>query len=716
MGNVAAILSPDKAQMLQHLGLLFGRAMTGRVEITGVKVTGDGEHTAPRTRFFDVGDLEDAADYAAALNSEHMWNVYVGAATRIADVFPGKAARDEDFHRAWAIHADIDDGHDLAAVREHYRGLGIVPPFIVVTGRTPTTRAQLWWPLEEPISDADLYRRTLRGVAAILKTDPSVTAAKQLMRLAGGVNWPKKDGRVLEKTEIVQPGQAQAAFTLEQLHRALPPVDQLHSGGAIADVEIAHVGALGLEERVMDGREAYAFKLVRAHLHEYIGTTGCEPTPDELYRSVAPVYLAKVDLVRPGRGAEFLKQKCVEAVRAFESGQIPFMRNLDEAVQSWAERAREGGQAPDPLEDDEFGPAKAAEPAKPSSRPFRASELSGEPPERQWIVPEWIVEGAINSLYGDGGVGKTLLAQQLACAVSMGASWLGLPTKQGTVLAVLCEDEKDELWRRHNHIKAAMGHSVGNPFADVFLWPRVGDDNVLVRWDRDGKATLGAFYADVVAQVEELEPSLLILDTLADVYGGNEIDRPQVNYFVKTVLGGLVKARGEAGKPLTVLLLGHPSVAGKASGSGYSGSTAWNNAVRSRMYLTRPEEGAGDERILTRGKANYAKSGDETAVRLFFSEGVLHAQEDVEDGDSVLWAAKRDVVSEVDAKWRSGMPYNDRKGHARYIYTALPAEMSKGGFGGQITRQAIRECVDDGRIAPAKSNGKSGYRSAEHAR
>lgn len=714
MGNVAAILSPDRAQMLQHLGLLFGRAMAGRVEITGVKVTADGEHVAPRTRFFDVGDLEEAADFAAELNSEHMWNVYVGAATRIADVFPGKAARDEDFHRAWAIHADIDDGHDLAAVREHYRALGIVPPFIVVTGRTPTTRAQLWWPLEEPISDADLYRRTLRGVAATLKTDPSVTAAKQLMRLAGGVNWPKKDGRVLEKTEIVQPTQTQAAFTLEQLHRALPPVDQLHSGGAIADVEVSRVGALGLEERVMDGREAYAFKLVRAHLHEFIGTTGCEPTPDELYRSVAPVYLAKVDLVRPGRGPDFLKQKCVEALRSFEAGQIPFMRTLDEAVQTYAERVREGvGQAETPFDEDEFAPAASA---RPTSRPFRASELTGEPPERQWVVPEWIVEGAINSLYGDGGVGKTLLAQQLACAVSTGAPWLGLPTKQGTVLAVLCEDEKDELWRRHNHIKAAMGHAVGNPFSDVFLWPRVGDDNVLVRWDRDGKATLGDFYADVVAQVQELEPSLLILDTLADVYGGNEIDRPQVNYFVKTVLGGLVKARAEAGKPLTVLLLGHPSVAGKASGSGYSGSTAWNNAVRSRLYLTRPEEGASDERILTRGKANYAKSGDETAVRLFFSEGVLHAQEDVEDGDSILWAAKRDVVSLVDRAWSRGEPYSAQKGHKRFIHMALVSEMERGGFGPQITRQAIRECVDEGRIASAKSNGKSGYRSSEHAR
>lgn len=347
------------------------------------------------------------------------------------------------------------------------------------------------------------------------------------------------------------------------------------------------------------------------------------------------------------------------------------------------------------------------------SEPFRASDLSGDPPERQWIVAEWIVEGAVNSLYGDGGVGKTLLAQQLACAVSMGTAWLGLPTKQGAVLAVLCEDERDELWRRHNYIKSASGHTIGNPFSDVWLWPRVGDDNVMVKWNRDGEAVLGRLYEKIVATVERVEPALLILDTLADIFGGNEIDRPQVNYFVKTVLGGLIKRRGQAGKPLTVLLLGHPSVAGKATGSGFSGSTAWNNAVRSRMYLTKPDDGPSDERVLTRGKANYASSGDETAVRLFFADGVLHAQQDAQDGDSIVWACKRDIVSMVDRAWASGEPYTAQKAHRRYIYTALVAEMGRSGFGPQTVRQALRELiVDDGKISVSKSHDKRGYRSA----
>lgn len=711
MENVSPILAPDKAPMLQHLELLFGRALSGRIEITGIH-TDDQVRPRTRTRFFDVGELEAVADYAAEINAEPGRNVYIGAALRNDDVFPGNAADDADFLKTYAVWADADDADQLASAREAYRALEITPPFIVVTGRTPTTRAQMWWPLEAPIDDIDTLRGLLRGIVSALKTDPKVCTGKQLMRLAGTVNWPKKEDRVLERTEIALPSNAAREFPVERLERAFPPIARFAPGDGIQDVEIARGGALGLDEKITDGREGYAFRLVRAHLREWIGTTGAEPTPDELYKDVAPIYLAKADQVRPGRGPEFLKQKCVDAIRAYHAGQIPGMGSLEEAVQTWAERARGDGEA-DPFDDDEFGPDEP----KPASRPFQASEFSGEPPERQWIVLDWIVEGAVNSLYGDGGVGKTLLAQQLACAVSMGLPWFGMPTKPGTVLAVLCEDEKDELWRRHNDIKAALGHSVGNPFNRVWLWPRVGEDNVMVRWDRDGKATLGALYSEVVAMVEETEPSLLILDTLADVYGGNEIDRPQVNYFVKTVLGGLIKQRAAAGKPLTVLLLGHPSVAGKASGSGYSGSTAWNNAVRCRMYLTKPEEGGSDERILTRGKANYAASGDETAVRLFYADGVLHAQNDAADGDSILWAAKRDIVTLVDKAWNAGEPYSAQKTHKRFIHFALVAEMTRGGFDTQVVRQAIRELsIDDGKITVSNSHGKRGYRSANSER
>ena len=41
-------------------------------------------------------------------------------------------------------------------------------------------------------------------------------------------------------------------------------------------------------------------------------------------------------------------------------------------------------------------------------------------PPRRWIVPDWVPVGVTTLLYGDGGLGKSLLAMQLAtaCATS----------------------------------------------------------------------------------------------------------------------------------------------------------------------------------------------------------------------------------------------------------------------------------------------------------
>jgi hypothetical protein len=61
-----------------------------------------------------------------------------------------------------------------------------------------------------------------------------------------------------------------------------------------------------------------------------------------------------------------------------------------------------------------------------------------------------------------------------------------------------------------------------------------------------------------------------------------------------------------------VVLIGHPNKAGDS----YSGSTAWLNAVRSQIVLSRPENAQDpDTRVLTLGKANYARPDKEIAFR-----------------------------------------------------------------------------------------------------
>jgi RecA-family ATPase len=70
----------------------------------------------------------------------------------------------------------------------------------------------------------------------------------------------------------------------------------------------------------------------------------------------------------------------------------------------------------------------------------------------------------------------------------------------------------------------------------------------------------------------------------------------------------------------------HPSRNGLKTGDLDGGSTGWNNSVRSRWSLARPEAEDGaepdvDARILTRRKSNYSSIGDE--IRLQWRVGVL---------------------------------------------------------------------------------------------
>ena len=68
------------------------------------------------------------------------------------------------------------------------------------------------------------------------------------------------------------------------------------------------------------------------------------------------------------------------------------------------------------------------------------------------------------------------------------------------------------------------------------------------------------------------------------MFAGDENSRPQAQEFI-----GLLKRLARK-QNCALLLLAHPSLSGMATGTGMSGSTAWSNSVRSRLYLERGED------------------------------------------------------------------------------------------------------------------------------
>jgi RecA-family ATPase len=267
--------------------------------------------------------------------------------------------------------------------------------------------------------------------------------------------------------------------------------------------------------------------------------------------------------------------------------------------------------------------------ASPALSIFRPVDLEGRrPPARKWIVPGWIPCGVVTGLYGAGGEGKSLIAQQLQTSTAVGKPWLGLPVEPAPSLGVYCEDEFAELFRRQQDINPSYGISFSN-LEGVEWLPRYGMDNVLMTFGRTGVGETTAFQRQIIEAALDMHARLVIFDTAADGFAGNENDRGQVRQFISRALGSIaLKIDG------SVLLLAHPSRSGLKTNNdgqvdGDGGSTGWSNTMRSRLLLSTPAGESGEPkdvnaRILQRKKANYAARHDE--LRLRWSQGVIEPE------------------------------------------------------------------------------------------
>ena len=245
------------------------------------------------------------------------------------------------------------------------------------------------------------------------------------------------------------------------------------------------------------------------------------------------------------------------------------------------------------------------------------SSLEGKPiPERRWTVEGWIPDHQVTLLSGDGGVGKTLLGQQLLTACALGRDWLGMPTKSHKVFGMFCEDDEGEMHRRQEAINRLYGCSYGDLEENMAWFSFVGGDASLASFPMYDPQEPTMLWHRLVKSVQDFGAQVVVIDSLHDVFSGNEINRVHARGFIRQLQD---LAQGIDG---AVVLNSHPSRAGRAEGSGESGSTAWRNAVRSHLYLSYPkDEDDTDKRVLARKKSNYARINDE--IPLDWRDGVL---------------------------------------------------------------------------------------------
>jgi RecA-family ATPase len=329
---------------------------------------------------------------------------------------------------------------------------------------------------------------------------------------------------------------------------------------------------------------------------------------------------------------------------------------------------------------------------------FDAGDWEGVPIEpRRWVVHKRIPAGEPGIMSGDGGSGKTKLMLQLA--VAAGAElpdWIGGAVEiHGPAIVYSAEEKLKEMHRRTFDIIEHRGLSFSSLRRRLhFICDP--DDVVLATADEHkGIVTPTLSLLRLEKTVKLIKPALLIIENAADVYGGNENSRALVTRFVRKHLGGLGLISEAA-----VCLIQHPSVSGLQDGTGRSGTTAWSNAGRFRLNLTKLRAGEDRDagiRQLEVIKTNYGPEGEKIRLRwergVFVPEGTASAPERAAAEATVDGVFLRCL----DAKQAQGINVfaNTGRGYAPAVFEQM-AEAA--GYKSQTLAKAQERLLADGRI------------------
>lgn len=354
-------------------------------------------------------------------------------------------------------------------------------------------------------------------------------------------------------------------------------------------------------------------------------------------------------------------------------------------------------------------PIRPAEPPPKSSAALDWPKLSGqEPPPRQWAVKGWLGFGHVTLLVGAGGIGKTLLAQQMASCLALGREFVGEVTRPIKSLMWACEDDHDELWRRQIQLARWCRAGLEEFDENLVIVPRQGLDNALVSTEF-GKLMFTPLIAQLSEQANDLKAEIVIIDNAGQTYGCGENDRHAVTAFLNALVGALP---GRA-----IMLLSHPS---RSAGSEFSGSSAWENVARTRLYLgaTLPGEKPDPEaipddnvRFLARRKANYSPKDWR---RMTYAEGAL-TPDVPETGSSLIASiqagrAERVVLNGLQKLTTMGIHASDGTRATNFLPKLLTQYKLTEGLQSALLSAAMRDLMLSNRVKRTQL-GTSGSRN-----
>jgi len=562
----------------------------------------------------------------------------------------------------------------------------------VVTGRHPHLRVQMWWRLHEPCRDSAALRALCAAAASTLGGDPSVANPGRVLRLGGSVAWPKKEGRVLERTEVHIPRDGRPDdYFFEQLVRTFAPGPELLAQPAVRaafsnaaptaqDDAPAESGTLAIGGLSVDAALAAVRRGNRWHDH------AVRLVAHWVARGWSDVeILATAEgLTRPGWTHD---QTCRDLARMIEGARRKW--NLRNPTHEISE----------------------AEPPPPPDIAWVERLDAAMIPRRRWLIGSFAIRGHLTVLVAPPGAGKSTLGVALAVAATAGRDDPIAEIVHERIKAWVWnnEDDLDELRRR---LAAVMQHwSIGIEDIRGRLGLNSGADRpiLVARANRDGRVVRLPDIDAIAERVKANDIALLVIDPFVETHEVDENDNAQIR-----IVAGMwrdVARRGDC----AVVLVHHTGKPPTASADAWAGSLSASRGASSLAGIARimrtlfamskaDAEALGldpaDRHAWVRlddAKANLslatpkAKWFRRTSVIIANGDevGVLApgdpAPPEESKPDPDLEAA---VIAEIDRAWRAGEPYgaHPRCGD-RFYGRSLPRRLGR-------SASAVRDAVE----------------------
>lgn len=565
------ILSPDFNNILRHITEIIGNAPDGFIEIVNTPPNSSACNSA---KLFKVSEKNEAATYAFELNKNDGVNVYIGAALRHPNTAPFGRTSIEDFYLSNFAWVDLDQEHAATSAREKYKDLP--PSFVVVTGRHPNLRAQCWWRLSAPEYRPDALKSTLAHLCGYLDGDKAVVDAPRIMRLAGSIAWPKKEGRVPELTEFIIPASATAQTTLGDINNHFPLVT------FSPDTQQATSGGVGLfsssKSKLFHDNKEWSVQDIEGLL-EFIH-------PDNEY-----IGWVKVGMALKDYGVSFdVWDRWSQTGSKYNSREMrkkwDSFRGTGTTIGSLVYQAKEGGWRPrnsgtnssnnfylPEFVNEETGEIIKA-PKKDKMHLISASDFYFNPDAND-IVRDIFTAGGLSVVYGESNCGKTFFITDLCFSISENKAWRGKRVEGGAAVYVPLEGVKGISSRIYAYKKENDTH-----LKDFYVMPT--NFNFL----DEGQDTEEFINLLKNSQVQGVK--IVVIDTLARAVGGGDENSGQD-------MGLLVRHadRIRAHTGAHVCFVHH---SGKDKAKGARGHSSLRAAVDTEIEISR-EEGQNSSTI-----------------------------------------------------------------------------------------------------------------------